>query len=312
MKITQIDLRLPRPELENTCTDCARLVGPQCQPVEEILAAVSEFVFIKDERFGEEIDSALGLTGRPGRVIDDGNRRLGGKAIASRGPGGITGRVLIPAGTIFPVIFPDGVPQQMVEEYRYVICHEIGHALDFATRQIVPPEELTIAEICTGPFRIKDTAEYHSLLLGFEVAACANSARAFSANMLPDWYERIRRQIEGVLATLRKAGGETRKVSHMVSIKLWDILTEFAKVFATASTNDRIANGCRHWGIGTPWEHVLHRHFAAVRALVGQYPRWSADAMLPVRDVLQTMASDRFGCQFVEGENEDRIVITGN
>ena len=105
MKITQIELGLSQSDLEQICTDCARLVGlgRQSQPVEETLAAVSEFVFIRDDRFGEQIDLALGITGRPGRPSSTEGGRIAGKTIASRGPGGVTGRVLIPRTTIFPI-----------------------------------------------------------------------------------------------------------------------------------------------------------------------------------------------------------------
>ena len=319
MKITQIELQLPQPELELICTDCARLVGPQSQPIEETLAAVSEFMFIKDERFGKEIESALGITGRPGRPVDDGNRMLAGKTIANSGPEGVTSRVLIPSTTIFPIIFPFGELQETVEENRYIICHEIGHAVDFAARQIVPPEEWLLAETRAAPFRIEDTTPFYSLRLGFEVAASANSARAVSRDVLSHRYDsvfegasRSAKQVESELAKLRNRTAEQRQVSHVVSHELWDSLTEFAKIFATIIVNDQLAGDCRHRWVGTPWERALHRHFAAVRALVDQYPRWSADAMLPVRDVLRTLALDRFGCQFVEGENEDRVEIVDN
>ena len=55
IKITQIGLQLSRPDLEQICIDCAKLVGlgRQSQPVEETLATVSEFAFIRDDRFGK-------------------------------------------------------------------------------------------------------------------------------------------------------------------------------------------------------------------------------------------------------------------
>ena len=211
------------------------------------------------------------------------------------------------------------MPKRKVEEYRSIVCHEIGHAVDFAARQIIPPKERMIAETWAAPFRIQDTARYYLLRFGFEVAACANSARAVSRDVFAGRYEMVREEtvesikcIELELAKLRTNTADPRQVSLVVSHELWDSLTRFAKKFATSIVNDQLAGGCEHWWLRTRWEKALHRHFDAVRALVDQYPQWSADAMLPVRDVLQTLALDRFGCQFVEGENEDRIVIIGN
>ena len=287
--------------------------------MEETLATVSEFVFIRDDRFGEQIDLALGLTGQPARPIDDGRRMVAGKTIASSGPAGIASKVLIPGTIILPILFPDGVPKQIVEEYRSVVCHEIGHAVDFAARQIVPPEEWLLGETRAAPFRIKDIARYYSLRFGFEVGASANSARSVSEDVLSHRYDsvcegasRSAKHIESELANLRNRTAEPRHVSHVVIHELWDSLTEFAKIFATIIVNDQLAGDCRPRWAGTRWERGLHRHFDAVRALVDQYPRWSADAMLLVRDVLQTLALDRFGCLFVEGENEDCVEIVGN
>jgi hypothetical protein len=321
MKITQIDLQLPRPELEQVCKDCARLVGPgrQSQPVEQTLAAVSDFVFIRDERFGEQIDLALGLTGRPGRAIDDGRRMVAGKAIASSGPEGVTTRVLIPSTIILPILFPLGELPITIEENRYIISHEIGHAVDFAARQVVPPEEWLRAATWATPFRIEDTTRYYSLRLGFEVAASANSARAVSRAVHSHRYESVlegasrpAKYIDSELAKLRNGTAERRYVSHVVSHELWDSLTEFAKIFATIIVNDRLTGDCGHPWVGKRWEAALHRHLDVVRALVDQYPQWSADTMLPIRDVLQTLALDRFGCQFVQGESEDCVVVVGD
>jgi hypothetical protein len=239
---------------------------------------------------------------------------IAGKAIAGSGPEGITGRLLIPGAIIFPVIFSEGEPQETVEEHRHIISHEIGHAVDLAARQVIPPVERLFAETRAAPFRIEDTASYYSLGLGFEVAASANSARSVSRDVLSHRYDsvlenasRSAKHVEVQLANLRSRTAETRRVSHIVSHELWDSLIEFAKIFATIIANDELPNDCRNRWVGTPWETALHRHFDAVRALVDNYPRWSADAMLPFREALQKLALDRFGCQFVEGENEDRV-----
>ena len=200
-----------------------------------------------------------------------------------------------------------------------MVCHEIGHAVDFAARQIIPPEEWLLAEIRAAPFRIEDTARYYSQRLGFEVAACANSARSVSIDVLAGRYDMVReetlesiKRIESKLAKLRTNTADPRQVSYVVSHELWYSLTRFAKKFATIIVNDQLAGGCGHWWVGSRWEKGLHRHFDLVRALVDQYPQWSADAVLPVQDVLETLALDRFGCQFVEGENEDHVVIVGS
>ena len=227
--------------------------------------------------------------------------------------------MVIPGTTIFPIIFPFGELQETVEEHRYIICHEIGHAVDFATRKIPSPKEWLLAEARAAPFRIEGTARYYSLRFGFEVAASANSARSVSEDVLSHRYDmalesasKSAKHVELELAKLRNRTAEPRQVSHIVSHELWDSLTEFGKLFATVIVNEQLASDCRHRWVGTPWETALHRHFDAVRALVDQYPHWSANAMLPVRDVLQALALDRFGCQFVEGENEDRVEIVGN
>jgi hypothetical protein len=308
--------RIPLPTLETICTDCARLVGPLGRPVEETLAAVSEFIFIKEDRFGEEIASAIGSTAGPTPPVVQGSRSLAGKAVPRDGPGGVTSRVLIPENIIVPIVYcyERGLSYE-VEEERYIISHEIGHSWDFFMRRILPPKELTADEMRATPFRIQATAQYHFQRLAFEVAACVNSARAVSAELLSRRYATTRTVavestdcIKRVLEKLRTGIIDTRKASYIVSGELWSILTDCAQIFATISANTGLADDCEHLWADTPWENVLHRHLEAVRTLVDSYPQWPVDVMLPVRDVWQALGSELFNCRFVEGETEDRVV----
>lgn len=309
--------RLPLPTLEGICTDCARLVGPAGQPVEETLAAVSEFVFVKDECFREEIASVLGSAPPPAPSAGDGSRCLAGKTIPRSGPGSVTSRVLVSEKIIVPIVwyYERGLRYE-AEEERYVISHEIGHSWDFFTRRIVPPKELTAEAMRAAPFRIETAAKYHFQRLAFEVAACVNSARAISEELLSKRYGATRKvvgesteRIHRELNELRVGTGDMRKASYNVHGELWSILTDCAQILATISANTGLAIDCKHPWADTPWENVLRRHSEAVRTLVASYPQWPAGAVLPFQDVWQALGAEIFSCRFVEDEVEDRVVL---
>jgi hypothetical protein len=280
---------------------------------------VSEFIFVTEKRFDEVIESAIGSVGQPIPTADDRKPIRAGKAISSNGPGGIvTSRVFIRESIVVPIVYYSCQPQDTVEECRYVISHEIGHSWDFFIRRVVPPKELTDDERHIKPFRIQTAADYHSLRLGFEVAACVNSVRAVSKELFSRRYKLTRDRvceckefIERELGKLRSEVVEAREASYLVNAALWSVLAECAKIFATMSANTRLSDGYRHPWVDTPWENVLRRHLEVVRTLVNSYPHWPADAMMPVRDVLRTLGTELFNCRFVEGESEDHVVVYG-
>ncbi|MGD0383026.1 MAG: hypothetical protein ABSA77_05850 [Thermoguttaceae bacterium] len=319
MEIQRVGLGIPLPTLERICMDCASLVGPQGQPIEEVLASVSEFIFVQKDRFGQEIASALGSITQPIPATDDGNFCLAGKAIPCRGPGGaVTSKVFINEIIIIPIVNCCWQPQNIVEEYRYVISHEIGHSLDYFIRRIVSPRELTADEMRATPFRIHTTAEYHSQRLAFEVAAEINSARAVSADLLSRMYKLTRETvcrhkefIDRELGKLQNGVVDAREASYLVNSALWSILTDCAQIFATMSANTRFSDGYRHPWVDSPWENILRRQLEIVRTLVKSYPQWPADAMLPVQDVWRDLGIELFNCRFVKGEIEDHVVVHG-
>ena len=258
----------------------------------------------------------IGSAPLPAPSAHDGSRCLAGKAIPSSGPGCVTSRVLIPEKIIVPIVwcYERGLRYE-AEEERYVISHEIGHSWDFFLRRLVSPRELTADEMRATPFRIQAATDHHSQRLAFEVAACINSARAVSAGLLSKRYgttrtvvgestERINRELN----ELRTGIADTRKASYNVHGELWGILTDCAEIFATISANTRLADGCEHPWVGTCWEDVLRRHSEVIGRLASSYPEWSADAMVPVRDVWRALGAELFHCRFVEGASEDRVV----
>jgi len=306
MKIELDGLRhLQRPTLEKICTDCARLVGPQGKPVEDVLATVSGFRFMKDERFDDDFGQTVG------------SRARAGKTIPARGPGGVTSTVIIPERTLgFSVVLCDGRSQDELPELeRSIISHEIGHAWDCFVRDVVLPDDMTEKALLATPFRIDATAKYFSQRLGFELAACANSARAFSAKLLSEcnarvwtWTVESRKRIDREFADLRSGKVDTHRASHFVNAELWDVLTEWAKTLATVAANDPLADGCEHPWVGTRWENTLRQHLEVVRSLVRRYPEWPDDAMVPIQDVWRTFGAEIFNCRFVDGDSEDRVV----
>jgi len=111
-----------------------------------------------------------------------------------------------------------------------------------------------------------------------------------------------------MLDKLRCGNIDTRNASYRINENLWEILTECAKIFSTMIANARLADGCSHPWVGTPWENVLLRHLDVVQMLVNSYPQWTPDAMRPLQDIWQALGTDLFKCRFVEGEKEDSVV----
>ena len=88
---------------------------------------------------------------------------------------------------------------------------------------MVSPKELTAEETLAAPFRIHTATQYYCQRLASEVAACINSCRAVSAELLSKRYGTTRtvvkdsaQRIWSVLEGLRTGTVDTRKASYIV------------------------------------------------------------------------------------------------
>ncbi len=156
MNIRLVELSCLVPSLEAVCTHCAGWVGNNGEGADEILAAVSEFVFMADDECK--------------RCYGQGLRLVRGKTVANENCLPVTSELIIPSITISPVLTGlRGIYRTLesddftgLERERHTICHEIGHAWDHFKREYVPPSEMTEETMLGRPFLINETADYFS------------------------------------------------------------------------------------------------------------------------------------------------------
>ncbi len=273
--------------------------------------AVDRVVICSEERYGPVIASIS-----PGAGYTNNETAVGvGKTLPRRVGSAVVSDIVllmdifgafatVPDGDLSPADWPADVQQVF-----YALCHEFGHACDYALRGNLHDD----ADPRSGQFFVVETAEYYGQIVLTEFAACRHASPVVTAPLfdlqMREAGERLQAAQRQANEWLRNPDGHTRRaLSHFVCQGGWVFLTEMAKLYGNATGRDDLAEEVRTLErellVGAPLTNVLDAYGAA-------YPAWDTpDQIEKLTAVWQCYGRELFRVEFVRrGEGPDDIVV---
>lgn len=195
---------------------------------------VGRVIIASDDRFGPAVQSI-----KPGAGYTNSNTSIaGGKTIPRRDGDRVMSDIVLwcdPLGALVDVLADPptsndwGVDQQRA---LYVVCHEFGHAQDYALRE----DTADTPDPRAADFSINDTANYYGEIVMTEYVACRNAVSAMTVPLFNDEMQEARgRMVEyqkQVNHYLDNPDELTRRaLAHFVCQGAWVIMAELAKLY---------------------------------------------------------------------------------
>lgn len=161
----------------------------------------------------------------------------------------------------------------------YVVCHEFGHAQDYAIRN----DATEFLDPRSRPFSIRETADYYGNILLTEYAACRNSVAVMTdplfSHELQEAANRMMEHGKQVNHYLDNPDKLTpRSLAHFVCESAWFNMVELTKLYGNAIGNTERDSAVRLIETellkGTPLGDTLGR-------IGTSYPKWDIRGIIP-------------------------------
>ncbi|MFC1584037.1 hypothetical protein ACFL5V_00670 [Fibrobacterota bacterium] len=195
--------------------------------------------------------------------------------------------------------------------YKYVICHEMGHCLDYRNR----PDDLREPGGETDKFSVRQMYTLFGSVLLDEVAACAHASRAMTTGV---FHQEINSVSEGVERRLNELesikdnyNGQPRALFELAvsaSSIFWAILIQYAKLMGSKINNRDLASyRMKVWkGAGAGSGVLLSKLGSEIWELWKQYPDWKGADLTFLLEAWYRISIES-GFKFVETPEGDGV-----
>lgn len=197
---------------------------------------------------------------------------------------------------------------EIIQFYKYIVCHELGHCIDHLNRtQVRKPTTVD----SNGLFKISRVANYYFDILMGEFAACYFSAKAMHKSAFNIENSNTVDSITKLLSnakelTLNFDGNNDKlfKIAFDASGAIWTILIQYSKIIGSQLGSDNLNDlEVELQGINSELFSIFS---VELKKLLDVYPDWSVNNLGPFLDLWHQLSQIN-GFKFSEGEVGDAV-----